>query len=102
MPVRLLPPENEAARAVRQLARGRCNASGSFTCDTSSATTTVTDSTIQVGDIIELTAITANAAAEMASGNLYVTPATQEGQITVNHTNSVTTGRTFGYEVKEI
>lgn len=101
MTVRFGVHPEELRTGIRQLAQGRSNAVGTFTCTTSSATTTVSDTTIQIGDVLICTPTTANAATELASGNFYITIATQSGQITVNHTNSATTGRTFAYEVKE-
>ena len=100
MPVRLLPPLAEAAFAIRQLARGRTNVGGSVTLATSTTTTTVTNTGIQVGDVLKLIPQTANAAAALAT--TYVTPATQAEQITITHANNAQNDRTFGYVVTEI
>ena len=87
--------------AARALATGRSNARGTFTCATSSATTTVNDTAIQVGDVLICTPTSANGGTEFGSGNFYITPATSSGTITVNHTNSATADRDFAYVVSE-
>ena len=97
--MKLPPGDSEEARAINQLARGRSNCGGEFTCATSSATTTVSDIAINADDYLIAIPTTANAAAEIASGNFYISQATAAGSITVNHTNSATAGRTFRYLV---
>lgn len=72
---------------------------GTFTIATSAATTTVTDSRVTANCIIIYTPRTANAAAELASGNMYISAKTADTSFTVTHTNSATTGRTFDYTI---
>lgn len=98
--------------AIQQLAAGRSNATGTVTLATGAATTTVIPArsgivapasatpsgiTLPASQVI-LTATTAAAAAEMASGNLYVSAVIKDS-FTITHTNSATAGRTFAYAI---
>jgi hypothetical protein len=85
--------------SIRDLFAGRSNRAGTFTCATSAATTTVTAPNCGLTSIITITPTTANAGAELASGNCYIS-ATALGTFTVHHTNSATTGRTFNYAIE--
>lgn len=88
--------------AIQQLAAGRSNATGTVTLATSAASTTVTPTQsgmIAPSSTIKLTPTTAAAAAEVASGNLYVS-SVANGSFTIAHTNSATAGRTFAYAVQ--
>lgn len=87
--------------ALQQLGAGRSNATGTVTLATGAATTVVTPTQsglIAPGSNILLEATTANAAAERASGNLYVSSVGKD-TFTITHTNSATTGRTFFWTV---
>jgi len=84
--------------SIQQLGAGRSNAVGNVTLVTSVATTVVTDKNCAAGSTPIFTANTANAAAELASGNMYVS-AVANGSFTITHTNSATTGRTFLYAI---
>lgn len=81
---------------VNQLAQGRSNATGSFSLTASDTTTTVTAPTCGAGSVVTLQPKTANAAAELGAGTIYVS-AVANGSFTVTHANDVTTDRTFGY-----
>jgi hypothetical protein len=82
--------------AVQQLAAGRSNATGMVTLATGAATTVVIDKNCAAGSTPLLTSTTANAAAEIGNGTLYVS-AVANGSFTIMHANSATTGRTFLY-----
>ncbi len=99
--------------AIQQLAAGRSNAVGTVTLATGAATTVVVPSqsgtiaaasatpsgiTLPASQVI-LTPTTANAAAELASGNMYVSSVTKD-TFTITHTNSATTGRTFAFAIQ--
>lgn len=84
--------------AVQQLGSGRSNANGTFTCTTGAATTAVTNANCASGSHISITPTTANAAAEMGAGTIYIS-ATAHGSFTVTHANSATVGRTFSYAI---
>lgn len=84
--------------AIQQLAAGRSNAVGSVALATGSATTVVIDKNCAAGSTPLLTPATANAAAEIGSGTLYVS-AVANGTFTITHASSATTGRTFLYAI---
>lgn len=87
--------------AIQQLAGGRSNAVGRVTLTPNEATTVVTPTVsgvIAAGSTPILTPITANAAAEVGNGTMYVS-AVDNGSFTITHANSATTGRTFLYAI---
>ncbi len=91
--------------AIQQLAAGRSNAIGSITLNTGAATTlvdvtmnSVAPTIIAAGSVPILTPTTANAAAEVGNGTIYVS-AVANGSFTITHANSATAGRTFLYAI---
>jgi hypothetical protein len=84
--------------AVQQLAAGRSNAVGSVTLTTGAATTTVSDNNCASGSTVLFTPTTANAAAEIGNGTMYLS-AVADKSFTLTHANSATTGRTFLYAI---
>src|SRR5215472_9338815 len=81
------------AQTVNQLVRGKLNASLGVTLAANSATTTLTDPRIGAFSAVEFVPQTLNAAAELASGNLYVSnlssgAAGAGGSCTINHSNN--------------
>jgi hypothetical protein len=87
--------------SLQQLAAGRSNAVGTVTLATGAATTVVTPTQsgmIAPGSTVLLTPTTAPAAAEQASGNMYVSTVAKD-TFTITHTNSATVGRTFLYAI---
>jgi hypothetical protein len=84
--------------AIQQLGAGRSNATGTFTLATGAGSTTVTDSNCAAGSVIIPIPTTANAAAELGNGTMYLSAKTN-GTFTFTHANSATTGRTFSYAI---
>jgi len=82
--------------AIQQLASGRSNAVGAVTLTVGAGTTTVTDQNCGTGTVPIFTPFSANAAAEVGNGTMYVS-AVAAGSFTITHANSATTGRTFLY-----
>ena len=82
------------AYAVRQLAQGRSNAVGTVTLTASAASTVVSFANCASGSVPLLTPTTANAAAEIGNGTMYVS-AVANGSFTLTHANNVQTDRTF-------
>lgn len=82
--------------AIQQLSAGRSNAVGSVTLTVSVATTVVSDANCAVGSVPILVPTTANAAAEVGNGTMYIS-AVANNSFTITHANSGTTGRTFLY-----
>ena len=86
------------ALSLQQFASGRSNAVGSFTLTTGAASTTVTDANCAEGSTVIPIPTTANAAAELGNGTMYLSAAAN-GSFTFTHANSATTGRTFKYAI---
>jgi hypothetical protein len=98
--------------SLQQVAAGRSNATGTVTLTINVASTVVTPAragTIAAASVTPsgltlpasqpiLTPLTAAAAAELASGNMYVS-AVAKDTFTITHTNSATAGRTFAYAI---
>lgn len=98
-----VPAPNETdlrriVRGIRDLFEGRSNAVGRFTCTESAATTVVTAPNCGLESEIFLQPVTANAAAELGAGTIYVS-AVAQGAFTVTHANSATANRTFAYRI---
>lgn len=85
--------------AIQQLAAGRSNAVGTVTLATGAATTIVPDRNCTLGSTPLLSPVTANAAAEVGNGTMYVS-AVANGSFTITHANSATPGRTFLYSLQ--
>lgn len=84
--------------SIRELAQGRSNAVGSFTLTANAASTTVTAVTCGSGSTVLPMPETANAAAEIGAGTMYVS-AVNNGSFVVTHANNAQTDRTFRYAV---
>ena len=98
-----VPAPNETdlrriVRGIRDLFEGRSNAVGRFTCTQNQATTVVTAKNCGPASEIFIQALTANAAAEVGNGTIYIS-ARVPGAFTVTHANSATASRTFAYRV---
>lgn len=85
-------------RAILDVFQGRTNATGTFTCAAGQTSTAVTSPVVSADDAIFLMPKTANAAAEIAAGTLYVS-SVAAGTFTVTHANAGSTDRTFRYLV---
>jgi hypothetical protein len=81
-------------RAIRELFEGRSNAVGSVTLTANTGSTQVTAANCGSGSTVLLTPATANAAAEIGNGTLYV-GTVANGSFTVTHANNAQTDRTF-------
>ena len=100
--VHLAPGETSIlriVRAVRQLMTGRDDACGTVTLTISAASTVVAAPNCAETSAVFLECLSAAAAAERASGNMFVS-AIVNGAFTITHTNSATTGRTFNWTAR--
>ena len=96
-----LPDDREHRRQIERrlnlLLQGKLNAVLDVTLAANAASTPVTDARIGFyAAVVPAMAMTANAARELASGNLYVT-ALQTGACVVNHSNNAQTDRTIRF-----
>jgi hypothetical protein len=83
-------------RAVRELFEGRSNAVGTFTLTANAASTTVTAQNCGAGCTVLSFPKTANAAAEIGNGTMYI-GTVNNGSFVVIHANNAQTDRTFRY-----
>lgn len=84
--------------SLQELAAGRSNAVGTITLATGSATTVIATDNCAEGSTPILTPMTANAAAEVGNGTMYVSSVINRS-FTITHANSVTVNRTFRYAI---
>lgn len=87
------------AQAVNQLSDGRSNGFGSVTLTANQTTTAVTDVRVGTDSVISLMPTTANAAAEVGAGGMYVGTVTAQS-FTITHANNAQTDRTFTYAIQ--
>jgi len=86
----------QVAAVVNRLAQGKLNCSGAVTLATGAASTDVSDPRATAASIVLLMPTTANAAAELGNGTLYVS-ARAKGGFTLAHVNNAQGDRAFGY-----
>jgi len=83
----------KVVEAVHRLTRTR---DGEVTLDAGAPWTVVTDPTVTPDTVILFDPLTANAAAELYSGSMYVLPVNRFlGSFLITHLNAGTTDRTF-------
>jgi hypothetical protein len=88
----------QIAAVVNRLGQGKLNCTGSITLAASAASTTVADPRASGTSVVLLMPRTANAAAEIGNGTLYVSGRTK-GSFTIAHANNAQADRTFDYAV---
>lgn len=88
------PVVRALARAINEVQTGRLNATLDVTLTAGAATTTVLDARFSEQSFIGFMPKTANAAAELGAGGLYVSARTS-GSATVTHANNAQTDRDF-------
>jgi hypothetical protein len=82
------------AGALNGVQQGRLNIGASITLTANQATTVISDPRLHTASILLFMPTTANAAAEIGAGGLYVS-AQAAGSATVTHANNAQTDRTF-------
>ena len=87
------------AAVINELTQGRSNATGTVTLTAGAATTTVTNSNFASGSSVYLTPTTANAAAEIGNGTMYVS-ARAAGSFTLTHANNANADRIYLYAIQ--
>jgi hypothetical protein len=88
------------ARAINSLLQGKMNAVTTLTLTAGATTSTITDARITNNSFIGFTPTTANAAAELGNGTLYVSnrmsgTGNTIGNATITHANNAQVDRTF-------
>lgn len=89
-------PLHEVAGVVSELVKGRSNAVGTVTLTANAASTVVTAPHCGSGSTPLLIPTTANAAAEMGNGTLYV-GTISDGSFTITHANNAQTDRIYRF-----
>lgn len=92
------------AGAINEIENGKITSTGTVTLTASAATTSVTDRRVGIDSYINFMPRTANAAAELAAGTMYVKTTdvittTDPPTFTINHANNAQTDRTFTYVI---
>jgi len=99
-PAALFRHAQQTASAVRLAMAGKLNATGSITLTANAATTALNDSRLTVDSVVLFDPTTANAAAELAAGTLYVLTANRNNLAwTLTHANAASADRTFRYVI---
>ena len=95
-----IQPSGETGRkladSINQIVKGRLDAYGSVTLRANQTTTTVSARSVAERSTIILTPRSANAAAELGNGTLWVS-AKANGSFTITHANNAQTDRVFDY-----
>ncbi len=88
----------QIAAVVNRLAQGKLNCGGSVTLSAGAATTVVSDARGTGSSVILLMPVTANAAAEIGNGTLYIS-ARGKGSFTIAHASNGQIDRSFAYAI---
>lgn len=108
MPLRTVPNATtdfkhwlrDAAMIINDLGHGHSNNSGMFTLTANVASSTMTDDRIGFNSAIILIPTTANAAAELGAGTLYISETGRvNGSVVITHANNAQTDRAFRFLV---
>jgi len=87
---------DKAAQVIRSLLAGNINSTTTLTLTANAATSTLTDPNLTPEKVVLFDPTTANAAAELAAGTIYVLTANRGVQSwTVTHANNAQADRTF-------
>lgn len=90
----------QIANAVNRTLGGKLNNTGTMTLAANSAATILRDPRLSSKSTIQFDPMTANAAAEMAAGTMYVASADRRDKaFTITHSNAASTDRTFRYAI---
>ena len=89
------------AEVLNRALRGGLNNSGTVTLTASAASTTLTDARIGYDSAVHLTPTTANAAAEIGAGTLYIAESGRaNGSVVITHANNAQDDRTFRFTIE--
>ena len=91
--------------AVNNILNGRIESTGTVTLTASAATTTVDDKRVGYYSVITFMPLTANAAAELGNGTMYIQTSDIDianNQFTINHANNAQVDRDFRYLITGI
>lgn len=90
------PHQRRQYEVLQQMRKGKIECVAEFTLTANVGSTVLTDSRISPQSVIVWHPTTANAAAELAAGTMYITDANMgNGTATVTHANNAQTDRSF-------
>ena len=88
------------ASVVNNLLIGKLNVGGTVTLTANVASTTLTDARLTSESFVGLVPTTANAAAEIGNGTMYISETNRvNGAATITHANNAQADRTFRYAI---
>lgn len=88
------------ATTLNEVLRGRLNATGTLTLTANAASSTLTDDRISINSAIILVPATANAAAELGNGTLFISETNRvNGSIILTHANNAQADRTYRFVI---
>lgn len=88
------------ATRINDLTKGWMNVTGLVTLRANQTTTVLTDDRISVDTALLLSPTTANAAAELGNGTLFMAETSRvNGSITITHANNAQADRTFRFAI---
>lgn len=94
------PQERRQYEALQLMRRGKLECVGEVTLTAGAASTAVSDTRVSIQSVIVWHPKTANAAAELANGTMYVTDANiGSGTFTITHANNAQTDREFRFAI---
>lgn len=90
----------KVSTTLNEVLRGRLNVVGTFTLSSGATSSTLTDDRISLNSAIVLSPTTANAAAELGNGTLYISEANRNnGSVVITHANNAQTDRIFRFAI---
>lgn len=90
----------QIATRVNQMLVGKINNVGDMTLAANSSATILKDQRLSASSTLQFDPLTANAAAELFGGTMYITAANRRaGSFTITHSNAASTDRTFRYAI---
>ncbi len=90
--------KRQVAAVVNRFNLGKLNCAGSVTLAAGQTTTSVQDPRAASGSFVGFMPLTADAAAELAGGTMYVSSRAR-GSFVITHVNSAQTDRDFAYVI---
>lgn len=88
------------ATTLNEVLRGRLNVTGTLTLTANAASSTLTDDRISINSAIILVPATANAAAELGNGTLFISETNRvNGSIILTHANNAQADRTYRFVI---
>lgn len=91
----------KCSRAINEMRKGRTNNAGIFTLTANAATSTLTDDRIAADSTVQFFPTTANAAAEIGNGTMYVSETGRlHGSLVITNANNAQVDRTFRFSIQ--